>query len=254
MSLQFPLPPIGGIAPEYRWARLSTDAPRIPWDVFVRSELNWRSGEHFGLIGPTGQGKTTMLLNMLPLHHFVTVFGTKPRDETMDRLVKSGYMKMKRWRSIDARNVPRRVLWPDARNLNSVGRQREVFTDAVERIYREGNWTIAIDELWYFANILKMDLYVKLYFLQARSTGISLLAATQRPASVPLEMYDQSTHLMFWRDNDRRNLDRLSEINSRDSALVREIVRNLEEFQVLYVNTRTGKMLRTRVPLIGGSK
>lgn len=254
MSLSFPLPPVPGIAPELRWARLSTDAPRIPWDVFVRSELNWRPGEHFGLIGPTGQGKTTMLLNTLPLHHYVTVFGTKPRDDTMDKLVKSGYYKMKHWRSLDPRNTPRRVLWPDAKHLNSVTKQREVFSDAVERIYREGSWTVAIDELWYFTNILKMDLYVKLYFLQARSTGISLLVATQRPANVPLEVYDQSTHLMFWRDNDRRNLDRLSEINSRDAALVREIVRNLEDFQVLYVNTRTGKMLRTRVPLIGGSK
>lgn len=254
MSLSFPLPPIPNVAPEIRWARLSTDAPRIPWDVFVRSNLNWRPGEHFGLIGPTGQGKTTMLLNVLPLHPYVVVFGTKPKDPTMDRLVKSGYTKMKYWRSLDARNIPRRVVWPDARRIDSVNVQRHVFNDAIERIYREGNWTVAIDELWYFTNILKFDLYVKLYYLQARSTNISLLAATQRPSSVPLEMYDQSTHLMFWRDNDRRNLDRLSEINSRDAALVREIVRNLEDFQVLYVNTRTGRMLRTRVPLIGGRK
>lgn len=252
MALSFPLPPIPNMAPEFKWARLSTDAPRIPWDVFVRSELIWRQGEHFALIGPTGQGKTTMLLNLLPLHQFVTVFGTKPADDTMDRLVKSGYMKMRHWRALSARDVPRRVVWPNARRLNSVAHQKEVFSDAFERIYREGAWTVVIDELWYFTNILNLEQYVKLYLLQARSLGISLFAATQRPANVPLEVYDQSTHLMFWRDNDRRNLDRLSEINSRDAALVREIVRNLDNYQVLYVNTRTGKMLRTRVPLIGG--
>lgn len=253
----FPLPPVDAQwnrTAESRWARLSADAPRIPWDVFITRELQWRQGEHFALIGPTGQGKTTMLLNLLPIHPYVTVFGTKPKDDTMDRLVKSGYLKMKHWRSLDARNVPRRVLWPNARRLNSVAHQKAVFADAFDRIYREGNWTVAIDELWYFTNILGLEQDVKLYLLQARSIGISLFAATQRPANVPLEVYDQSTHLMFWRENDRRNLDRLSEINSRDAALVREIVRNLDDYQVLYVNTRTGKMLRTRVPLIGGQK
>lgn len=258
MSQSFSLPPIPdrgfSRSPEYQWARLSADAPRIPWDVFVLQELNWRQGEHFGLIGPTGQGKTTMLLNILPIHHYVAVFGTKPRDVTMDRLAKSGYTKMKHWRSLNPRDTPRRLVWPNARRLDSRVHQKQVFTDAFDRIYLEGGWTVAIDELWFFTNMLNMEEYIKLYLLQARSLGISLLAATQRPANVPLEVYDQSTHLMFWRDNDRRNLDRLSEINSRDAALVREIVRNLDEFQVLYVNTRTGKMLRTRVPLIGGQK
>lgn len=239
--------------PEAQWARLSTEAPRVPWDVFVRQELRWEQSEHFALIGPTGQGKTTMLMNLLPIHHYVTVFATKPADASMDRLIKNnGYLKMSRWRSLDPRNVPRRVLWPNARRLNSVAKQKEVFTDAFDRIYREGAWTVAIDELWYVVNMLGLETFVKLYLLQARSLGISLLIATQRPANVPLEVYDQSTHLMFWRDNDRRNLDRLSDINSKDSALVREIVRNLDQFQVLYINTRTGKMIRTHAPMIGG--
>lgn len=235
--------------PEAKMARLTNYAPRLPWDKFVR-QLEWNQGEHFALIGPTGQGKTTMLHNLLPIHQYVTVFATKPADESMDRLIKSGYQKMETWRSLDPRNVPRRVVWPNAKRLDAVLRQKEVFADAFDRIYREGGWTLAIDELWYFANVLGMEQTIKLYLLQARSLRISLLAATQRPASVPLEIYDQSTHLMFWRDNDRRNLDRLSDINSRDSALVREIVRELETFQVLYINTRTGQMLRTRAPKV----
>lgn len=167
----------------------------------------------------------------------------------MDRLIRDGYNKIETWFSYPPRDMPRRVLWPDATNIDSVDLQRRVFSDAFEKIYREGGWCVAVDELWFFVNILKLERYVKMYLLQARSLGISFVAATQRPVSVPVEVYDQSTHLFFWRDNDRRNLDRLSEINSRSSALVRELVANLERYQVLYVNTRTGEMYRTKAPV-----
>lgn len=231
-----------------KWAQLSTDAPRIPWDVFVRDRFKWLQGEHVGMIGPTGQGKTTLLLNILPLKPYVVVFATKPRDETMNTLIGSGYLKMERWQSIDPRQFPRRVLWPDARRMASQKTQQEIFHDAFARIYVEGGWTVALDELWYMTKILKLAGDIKQFLLQGRSLGISLIAATQRPAEVPLEVYDQSTHLFFWRDNDERNLMRLSGISYKSARLVRQIVSDLEKFQVLYINTRTGEMLRTRSP------
>jgi energy-coupling factor transporter ATP-binding protein EcfA2 len=232
-----------------RWAQLSTEAPRMPWDKFVTDVLDWRQGEHFGLIGPTGQGKTTMLRNLLRLHPYVVVFATKPADDSMDALLHSGYYRLERWQSLDPRYYPRRVLWPNARQMGAVTEQKRVFHDAFERIYLEGSWTVAIDELWYFQNKLGLGEDVKTYLLQARSLDISLIVATQRPAWIPLEVFDQSTHLMFWRDNDETNLKRISGISYRSAKLVQDIVANLEPFQVLYINTRTGKMYRTRAPL-----
>jgi energy-coupling factor transporter ATP-binding protein EcfA2 len=231
-------------------ARMSREAPRVPWDEFMHTHFRWRQGEHIGLIGPTGQGKTTLLTQLLPLHPYVVVFATKPKDESMQRLIRTGYYPIQRWQSLDPQKFPRRVLWPDASALNSDTHQSNVFHDAFAKIYREGGWTVAIDELWYVINILKLDRDVKTYLLQARALGISLLVATQRPAWVPLEVYDQSTHLFFWRDNDENNLRRLSGISFRSADLIRSVVSNLEQFQVLYVNTRTGEMLRTRSPKV----
>jgi hypothetical protein len=169
---------------------------------------------------------------------------------------------MERWQSLDPKQFPKRVLWPDATRLDAVDHQYYTFKHAFESIYREGGWTVAIDELWYIINVLKgrpsetpLAAYVRLYLLQARALGISLLLATQRPAFVPLEVYDQSTHLMFWRDNDETNLKRISGIGWRSADLIREVVSNLERYQVLYVNTRTGQMLRTRCPeLVAGRR
>jgi hypothetical protein len=144
--------------------------------------------------------------------------------------------------------MPRRVLWPDASRIDSITSQRAVFHDAFGRIYREGGWTVALDETWYHANILKLEMDIRMFLLQGRSLDISLLAATQRPAHVPLEIYDQSTHLFFWRDNDDANLDRLRRIHAATGRILKTIVMNLEPHQVLYINTRTSRMVRTRVP------
>lgn len=261
--MNFPLPPLprfygqsspvvgsDGVQldPNLPLAKVSKDAPRVPWDVFITRELQWKSGEHFALIGPTGQGKTTMLRNLLPLHPFVAVFATKPRDVSMEELVREGYYRMERWINLDPNQFPRRIIWPKAGQLDDFKTQKEVFHDAFSRIYREGHWTVAVDEMWYMVNVLRLESDLKLFLLQARALGISLLAATQRPAFVPLEVYDQSTHLMFWRDNDETNLKRISGISYRSGGLIRHVISNLEQFQVLYINTRTGRMLRTRCP------
>lgn len=229
-------------------ARVSTEAPRVPWDVFLRRHFRWEQGEHVAMIGPTGQGKTTLLTALLPLHPYVVVFATKPKDATMDALIEGGYTRVTKWESVPAERAPRRVLWPNAKTLDSSEKQREVFKDALNRIYREGGWTVAIDELWFVINELNLAHEVKVYLLQARSLGISLMVATQRPAWVPLEVYDQSTHLFFMRDNDETNLRRLSGISWRSADMIRYLIANLEQYQVLYVNTRTGAMCRTRAP------
>lgn len=233
---------------EYQ-AAISRDAPRIPFDKFVRT-MDWRRGEHVSLIGPTGTGKTNLMISLLPMHPFTVVFATKPHDATMDALIQSGYHRMDRWQTLPARQYPRRVLWPDATKLRSQGVQKEVFEDALERIYRERGWTVAVDEAMYLSTTLRLRAELITYYTQARSLELSLVCATQRPANVPVEMYDQATHLFLWRDNDSKNLDRLSEINYGNKTLMRKLVSQLEQHQVLYVNSRTGRMCRTRPPLV----
>lgn len=231
-------------------AQLSTDAPRMPWNEFIKNHFKWQQGEHVALVGPTGQGKTTLLKHLLPLHKYTVVFATKPRDSSMTNLINSqGYHPLEKWQSLDPKRFPKRVLWPDASSLNADEEQRKVFHDALAKMYREGGWTAVIDELWYIINVLGLEKDIRIYLLQSRALNISLVVATQRPAYVPLEVYDQSTHLFFWRDNDERNLSRLSGISWRSASLIKNVISNLEAYQVLYINTRTGQMFRTRSPI-----
>lgn len=236
----------------------ATHAPRIPWDKFIRTVFRPEPGEHCGIIGATGQGKTHLQNSILPFWPFVTAFATKNNDITMKRLIDDGgYERFARWYPLSAMDHPRRVIWPEVKNLKEQStKQKAVFEHAIENIWAEGGrpahkpvgWAIAIDELWWFSNKLGMDDYIKVILLQGRSNGISLIAATQRPAWVPVEIYSQATHLFFFAENDSRNLMRIGEINHRDKTGIRLLVANLEPHQVLYVNTRTGHMVRTRAP------
>lgn len=224
--------------------------PRIEWSEFARS-FAWLQGEHIGLIGPTGSGKTTLALSLLPFRKYITIFATKPRDRTLDELLKHKFKRVKsyrEWEELPADRNPRRILWPPSRSLDAYKIQRREFLQTLGAIYGQGAWCVYFDELWMMCapDILGLETVVKVYLQQARSIGISVLAGTQRPAFVPLAIYDQSTHLFFWRDNDERNLTRLSNIAWTSANLVRATIANLELHEVLYINTKVGetKMVR----------
>lgn len=235
--------------------------PHLAWEDFA-ARFDWRQGEHVALIGPTGSGKTTLALSILPRRGYVAVMATKPKDSTLKQFAaRHGFRVMQAWDDrgfwrgrgrVSPVKVPRRIIWPNALDPEMskvVARQQKTFYQAINAMFHEGSWCIYIDELWWFGTMLKMDQAVKMLLQQGRSLGISLVVATQRPAFIPLEVYDQSTHLFFWRDNDERNLARISGVSSEHSAeTVRNAVAGLKPHQVLYVNTRTNALVTTMSP------
>lgn len=233
-----------------RDAAIASVAPRIPWQDFIR-KLDWNQGEHVALIGPTGSGKTSLLIALLPRRDFVAVAATKPADSTMDYLISHGYERFERWEAVPAKRSPRRVIWPSARDIDSEERQRLVFKGMYGAIYREGGWALVIDEAYIMAEVLGLKREMRTVWNQGRSIGISHVVGTQRPAWVPREIYTESTHLFFWKIRDRGSLEAIGDINGQDSRAVREIVANLDKWQVLYVHSRTGQMMRTTPPAPG---
>jgi hypothetical protein len=140
------------------------------------------------------------------------------------------------------------VLRPKPRHLDEAKEvRRAVFHSCANDIMspKVGHWCVFADDTYYLADILGNPVHDDLTEMWAmgRSHGVSLVAGIQRPAYVPLLAY-QATHLFFWRENDKRNLQRISDIGIEDSALVERLVRNLDAArrQVLYVNTFSGEL------------
>jgi len=239
-------------------------APVLPWDDFRTYVLDWRQNQHAGLVGPTEQGKTNLAYHLLEDRGYVTYFAIKTRDATLDSFAKrGGYVRIEDWppmrkrlvgqRRVTAREMPRRLLWPDATRLDADAEQKRVFMKALQEIYSDGGWCPVFDDYWYLAHMLGFERETKKYLANARSNDIPMLICAQRPAGNKLvELFDQTTHLFFFRDNDEPNLRRIAGVGYNSSNAIKGFVANLDRYQFLYVNTRNGEMYRTTAPELKG--
>lgn len=213
------------------------------WNDFQRIlSQNWRQGEHVVLIGATGSGKTRLLREIVPHRTYTTILATKPYDDSMDEIAaEDGYTVFTEWPiNLSAHAFPRRIIWPVATTVGSVQKtQKPAFKLVLDNVYVVGGWTLVIDELWFFTNVLKFGPTIKLYLTQARSMHISLVQCAQRTAWVPVECFNQSTHHFYFRENDERNLSVISGICYPMRNEIKAAVMDLPPHHFLYFNKVT---------------
>lgn len=230
-------------------AELTLESPeKVTWRTAVQ-RMDWRQGEHTTLVGPTGVGKTELLTHLLETHPWVVFLGTKQTDDTQTRLTREmGYREISSPHELNmevSRHFLFRPPFPkvDAKTLRAS--HQRAFRELLMRAYRQQAWTVAVDELRYVAHFLGLTDELMLIWLQGRSQGSAILGGTQRPRFVPLEAYDQATHLFFWRDPDSQNVRREAEIAGINQRTVLQVVPRLPRHDVFYVNTVTGETFIT---------
>lgn len=224
----------------------------VPWETFIR-EWKWKQGQHLTAVGPTGKGKTTFLVEAIRKRDAVIFLATKKKDSTVDKLAKQGYKIVSDYREINPEVHLKYILKPPFPNNASAKELKElhqnVYREGLMYVFRSGGWCVVADEIRYLTDNLRLQSEMELLWLQGRSLKITIACATQRPRAIPLEAYDQATHLVFWRDNDRQNRQRLAEISGLpiDPREVMAEIGNLPGHQLLYINTVTGEGVRTQV-------
>jgi hypothetical protein len=192
-----------------------------------------------------------MALQLLPRRSHVVALGTKPRDSSLSKLLREGYVRQQTWQP--KITEPKVLLWPKITSPDDITKQRAVFIKALHTIYATGGrWCIYVDEQRYMCETLKLAHTMKMLLMQGRALDLSLVSGCQRPAFVPTEIYDQATHLFFWRDNDENNLKRIGGIGWLDSKKIKQIVAELPKYHVLYLNSREGHMITTKVEMPHG--
>lgn len=165
----------------------------------------------------------------------------KPMDETVTNFLG----KHERWRRVLTYPPPPSVakkplgyvVWPHHTKdpVADEVRHEDIFRRMHRELYVKGNAIICDDEAVSLVREMKLGPDLVRIWTKGRSIGTGLWAATQRPALVPLEMYDQAEHLFLAFDPDVRNQDRFAEIGGVDPDLVKSVVARLPKWHWLYI-------------------
>lgn len=218
--------------------------PSVAWDdhyAFMRSE--WEPGQHMSLFGPTGSGKTHLVLKLLtiwPKEYPQLLIDTKEDDKILVGWGRRSRRLPSEWRRRMDREQKYRVVVPE--DVAAIPEARQNVIDSLRTARREHDWVIWLNEVRALTDARPPSLGIgpRIESLWMRGRPhVTLIAETQRPAWVPGSMYDQPTHLYFGRILDGRSRSRIAEIGG-DTEEIDYLIQNLGQHEFVYVNREDG--------------
>ena len=132
--------------------RVPTEIEALTWTDFLqRQRDHWEPGEHWGLCGTTGAGKTTFLAGLAKTRRFVLALDQKGGDKTLTAL---GWDRMTNWppsrrdrRDMADRLPYRRIVGDLKRDKLARARRRDLHRQILEAVMEEGGWTVLAPDL-----------------------------------------------------------------------------------------------------------
>lgn len=198
-------------------------------------KAKWKPGDHVLLVGHTGSGKTVAAQDMLLLRSYVVVIATKAKDKSLDEYVRAGYKKVDEWPP--AWNQKKVIFWRKPKALGDFRGQQVGIYQVMADIFSRGVWCISFDDLIYVTGTLKLKVPVQMFYTQARSQNISIVANLQRPFWAPLEAISQSSFALVFAVSDEHDIHRLAEGLSIPFKELLAAIRELGEYEFIFLQT-----------------
>ena len=225
---------------------MADDVRGLTWQQFrTYFATAWRPGEHVGLCGGTGSGKSTFAGGILDLRRYVVVADPKGGDETlaglnMPRLAAwPGTKAMsKRLEKDEREGRPSRYLvGPIVQVGDDLPKLRQAISDCLDGAFDMGGFTVYMDEAQVAADRRLMNLSGKLdkLLVAARSKGVSLVLSFQQPKWVTAASLTQPTWFAVSQTRDTDTVNRLAELMGRPKAEIRGALKGLERYCWLIV-------------------
>jgi hypothetical protein len=214
-----------------------TEIEARPWSAFEPwFRKAWRPGEHVALIGPTGTGKTTLAVSILPMRRYVLALDPKGGDSTLERLARRGFQRVNTWppprsvwRDIEEGKPARLIVGAPVRERKDFPKLRRTMAAALDDAFDQRGWTIYVDELRIAADPQMMNLAssIERNLIAARDRGVSMVTSFQAPRWVPKSASDQTAWVFAWYTRDTDVVDRMAEMVGRRKAEIRGAVRGI---------------------------
>lgn len=222
--------------------------PYLRWDAFL-DRVRFRQGEHITIVGTTGSGKTVLGRELVEYRDYTAVLGTKNEDRELYAPFQArGYLLTDDFDPSpppeESRIIFRpRMSTPDQKGLD---KQSNRFEAMLFEVWEYGGWALFADEIWTLTKRLKLASTFETFWSAGRSNNITVVALTQLPVDIPLMAFDQATHLFLFRNTDKYRINRMAEFAGADSEILKHLIPRLPRFEFVYVDTRTGLMLRSK--------
>ena len=209
----------------------------LPWPDFLTWWTSaWEPGQHVGVIGPTGSGKTTKVLALCSTTDYVLAVDPKGGDRT---LAASGWRRVTRWplpagviADIKDGKPVRLIVGKIAKTRSLRTANRRLLAQVMPALWEHGGWTVIIDELQMLTDRRFFNLAddtVEL-LIAARDRAISVVTALQRVSvgqttgGASSTVGDQVTWLAVSYTRDDRMVQRLAELLGRPVGEVRDLI------------------------------
>ncbi len=195
---------------------LLADAPSLP--------VPWRVGEHVFVAGDTDCGKTFLVARLIQLRKHVLFVRTKLQDDTEV----GGLLRVDSASAMRDMYATRLLLQPPLR------RQRAEVLRALETVFRQGGWTVVVDELFYVEQKLHLRDPVEVLLTQGRSHKITVVTETQRPSRITRFALAESKHLFLFMHEGRDVLT----LKEATTPRIVEAIESLRGFRFAYYGRR----------------
>lgn len=223
------------------------------WDKFM-SSFRWLQGEHLTTIGPTGSGKTVLNRELLKRRDYVIVLGFKNRDaELYGPFQAMGYELERSFDPVPTADTNEKLVLfvPRTEKHGAEGRavKGRRFRQVLNDVYDVGDWTVYVDDLQYASDQLRLAPELEEIWMLGRSEGVTLVGSSQEPVDIPPMAYNAAVHLFLFANRDDYRAERMGKLAGINRQLVREVVLALPDHEFLYLNRKTGQMVRSMVLL-----
>jgi hypothetical protein len=197
---------------------------RIPWSqlgpefamAWGRADPNDPQPEDMEIIGMKGSGKTYFLMKVLQERMIVRnsriiLVVTKQADKVF---LKLGWPIVREFRQL--KKYRQCIYWPTTKKLGDQRKEfhEEILYELLSRLWVEDAYlTIAFDEIAYVESLSpRVKSLVGMYWREARSMQITVVAMKQRPQGVQRDMHSETQWTIAFVPKDADDAERFAEL------------------------------------------
>jgi hypothetical protein len=251
----------------------------LPWDDTVRwlnGQLRrvqrpagavtlappWRPGEHWALVGPTGEGKSTLAVGLLNLRKYVLALDPKGADETLEA---SGYQRVTGLppakalprdvqKDLDDGRPVRLIVGSAARTDEEDEALQKLMREAITYSRHSGGWTLYVDEFELLSSqrMFRLGPLIERMLITARRDKSSVITSFQAAAWVSKHATRQATFVCMFPTRDRAMIKAVAESMGRPWQMLAAAVDELPPYHVVIIpKSIRAPMVITSAPKVG---